>query len=109
MKTRGALFEEETDKHIDLKESLEVMQEIYELAVQRMKRGVEKHGTEMIRKPFEELEEELADAFNYICMGYIKVLKVCGGYRDKWSLKDLPDVQKRRIKNVKKSKENHRV
>ena len=93
---------------VGLEESLQVMQEIYQLAVKRMKRGVEVHGTEMIRKPFVELEEELADAFNYIVMGYIKVLKTCGGYRDKWDLEKLPDVQGRRI-NAKASKTKKRV
>src|SRR4030042_4598910 len=90
---------------IDLQESLRVMRESYELAQKRMIRGVEVHGTEMIRKPFEELEEELADAFNYICMGYIKVLKVCGGYKDKWNLEKLPDVQKRRSEERRVEKE----
>lgn len=94
---------------VGLQESLEVMREIYELAQKRMIRGVEVHGTEMIRKPFEELEEELADAFNYICMGYIKVLKVCGGYKDKWDLKRLPDLQKRRISGTKASKTKKRI
>lgn len=89
---------------IDLQESLEVMREIYELSVKRMIHGVEVHGTEMIRKPFEELEEELADAFNYICMAYIKVLKVCGGYREKWDLDKLPNVQKRRVNGTKTPK-----
>ena len=95
-------MKEETT-HVDLEESLEVMKEIYELAVKRMKHGVEVHGTEMIRKPYQELEEELADAFNYICMSFIKTLKVCGGYRDKWDLEKLPDVQKRRIDGTKVS------
>ena len=99
----------EETTHVDLEESLEVMKEVYELAVKRMKRGVEVHGTEMIRKPFVELEEELADAFNYICMAYIRTLKVCGGYRDKWDLKKLPDVQRRRLNEVKTLETKKRV
>jgi len=55
------------------------------------------------------LEEELADAFNYICMAYIRTLKVCGGYRDKWDLKKLPDVQRRRLNEVKTLETKERV
>ena len=94
---------------VNLEESLQVMEEIYKLAIKRMKHGAEVHGTEMIRKPFVELEEELADAFNYICMAYIKTLKVCGGYRDKWNLEKLPDVQRRRLNGVKAPKTKKRV
>ena len=83
--------------HIDLEEALEVLDKIHEKARQRMVHGTRVHGTEMVRRPFEELEEELADAFNYITLGFIKTLKSCGGYRGKWELKKLPDVQKRRI------------
>jgi len=89
---------EKVDKmHIDLKESLETLESLHNRAKVRMIRGVQRYGTEMIKKPFEELEEELADAFNYITMAYIKTLKACGGYRDTWSLDNLPDVQGSRL------------
>lgn len=90
------LLDQDIDDYVGLRESLEAMEEIYTLAIKRMKYGVKVHGTRMIRKPFEELREELADAFNYICMGYIKVLKACGGYKETWSTDRLPDVQGRK-------------
>lgn len=80
-------MEESTKK--DLKEVLTIMKEIYGLSVNRMKRGARLHGTAIIKKPFEELEEELADAFNYMVIGYVKVLKACGNYKDRWNI-DLP-------------------
>ncbi len=90
--------------HIDLEEALEILDSLYQKATKRMIQGTRKHGTEMVRKPFEELEEELADAFNYITLAFIKTLKSCGGYKDKWELKKLPDVQKGIIEDETKRK-----
>lgn len=90
--------------HIDLDEALGVLDELHSMATKRMIHGTKVHGTEMVRKPFEELEEELADAFNYIVLAFIKTLKSCGGYKNKWSLKRLPDIQKTEIKDEVKGK-----
>lgn len=87
---------------VELEEALQVMEEIYQLAINRMKHGAKVHGKEMVRSPFKELEEEIADGFNYIVLGYIKILKACGGYKDKWDLHKLPDVQSRRLNETKR-------
>jgi len=93
--------------HVDLAEALQVLKELYEKSVQKMKKGTETHGTELIKNPYEELQEELADAWNYIVLGYIKVLKALGGYYEKWECPDPMSRIRRVLDETKRKKGSH--
>jgi len=58
-----------------LEEALEHLERLKKIAVSKMKDGTEKHGEEMVQDPLSELEGELADAFNYITLGFIKAVR----------------------------------
>ena len=88
---------------ISLDEALSALNKIHRKACWRMKEGTEKHGTEMVKDPVEELEEELADSFNYITLGYLKAMSAIRRIERGTKRKDSLDLRiNERIREIDK-------